>query len=283
MPSGSWTLAHEIGHNWNYGHTRCAGSEGGPDPGYPYPNGTIGAYGYDLWASTLKDKTAYKDLMSYCNPQWISDYTYKKILTFRAGSPIGLLKEPQGEAPKEPCLLVWGLRRDSELLLEPSFLISTRPSPPAQGPYRVEGLDALGRVLWSQSFDLLQTTHPYDPTSAGFCFAVPLPAETVDRIAALRIVESGEELVRRESAEPQMLQGFRQTPTEVSLISHGDGTADLAWDSARAPVVMVRDLERDECIGFARNGHMRLSTSSQRLELLFSDGVHTRVQRWPED
>jgi hypothetical protein len=276
-------MAHEIGHNWGYRHTLCSGDEDEPDPGYLYPGGIIGVYGYDLWASTQKGKTAYKDVMSYCDPRWISDYTYKKILTFRESSPIGLRKDVQGEAPKEPCLLVWGLRRNGAMILEPSFLIATRPSIPTPGPYRVEGLDALGHRLWSQDFALMRSTHPTDPTSAGFCFAVPMSAGLLDRIHALRIVRGGEELVRRESTGPLPGQAYRRTPTDVAMSRFGEEAVDLTWDSSGAPVVMVRDLERDECIGFARNGSVRLSTSSRRLELLFSDGVHTRVQRWPQE
>jgi hypothetical protein len=283
LPSGSWVMAHEIGHNWDYGHTACTGGEDGPDLGYPYPGGIIGVYGYDLWSSAQKDKTANKDVMSYCSPQWISDYTYKKILTFREGSPIGLREDARDKASQEPCLLVWGLRRNGELLLEPSFLITTRPSIPIPGPYRVEGLDVSGQRLWFQDFDLMRSTHPSDPTSAGFCFAVPMPVALLDRIQALRILRGGEELVRRGSAGPLPGQAYRQTPAEISISRVGEDAVDLTWSPSRAPVVMVRDLERDECIGFARNGYGRLSTSSRRLELLFSDGIHTRVQAWPRD
>jgi hypothetical protein len=283
LPSGSWGTAHEIGHNWDYDHTACTGSEDGPDPHYPYVGGIIGAYGYDLWTSALKDKTTCKDVMSYCSPRWISDYTYKKILNFREDSPTGLREEARGKAAKEPCLLIWGLRRNGVMLMEPSFHIATRPSIPTSGPYRVEGLDASGQRLWSQDFDLMRTTHPTDPTSAGFCFAVPMSVELLDRFHALRIVKNGQELVRLESTGPRPIQAYRQTPTEISIARFGDEAVNLTWDSSRAPVVMVRDLERDECIGFARNGSTRLSTSSRRLQLLFSDGIHTRVQTWPQE
>lgn len=283
LPSSSWVLAHEIGHNWNYHHTLCSSPpEDDPDPGYPYAGGAIGVYGYDLWASSLMDKNVYKDVMSYCTPRWISDYTYKKILAFREASPIGLRGFAKAEPPKEPCLLVWGLRKEGVMLLEPSFLISTRPSPPEPGPYRVEGVDASGRRVWSQTFDLTRSADSNDPTSAGFSFAVPMSAELLDRIDALRIVYNGAELVRRAANAPSPGKAFRQIPATASLTRLGGQAVDFMWDASRAPVVMVRDLERDECIGFAREGSTRLVTPSRRLELLFSDGVHTRVQQWTE-
>ena len=282
--SGTWVLAHEIGHNWDCLHTSCSTNppEADPDPAYPYAGGIIGAYGYDLWApsSPLKDKTAYKDVMSYCNPQWISDYTYKKILAFRESSPIGLREQAKEGLPKEPCLLVWGLRKDGELILEPSFLISTRPSLPDPGPYRVEGVDVSGGVLWSREFDLTPTIDANDPTAAGFCFAVPMSGELLDQIGALRIVKSGVELVRRASTGPSQGKSFREIPAEATLARFGAESVDFVWDSSLAPLVMIRDLDRDECIGFARGGNMRLVTPSPHLELLFSDGVHTRVQQW---
>lgn len=283
LSSGSWVMAHEIGHNWDYGHTLCAGSEDVPDLGYPYAGGIIGAYGYDLWASTQKNRSTYKDVMTYCDPQWISDYTYKKILAYRESSPIGLREAARGSASPEPCLLVWGLRRNGEMLLEPSFLISTRPSVPESGPYRVEGLGASGERLWSQDFDLMRSTHPSDPTSAGFCFAVPMSEDLLDQIQTLRVVRGAAELARRSAIGASSGPAYRQAPAEIAVSRPGPEGMELTWDPATAPVVMVRDLERGECLGFARGGSARLTASSRRLELLFSDGVHTRVQRWPSE
>lgn len=281
FPTAPWVLAHEIGHNWNYGHTRCIGSEALPDLGYPYPGGIIGSYGYDLWAASLKDRSVYKDVMSYCSNQWISDYTYKKILDFRESSAIGLRGGSEKDLPEQPCLLVWGLRRNGRLVLEPSFLVTMRPSLPVPGPFRLEGLDASGRSLWSQDFDLRATTHPDDATSAGFCFAVPMEPDLLERTETLRLLEGGREQVRREPSAPA---GRAVSPARSAHFAPArGGQLSLEWDQTSAPAVMVRDLERGQCLGFARDGHARLGAASGQLEFLFSDGIHTTVLRWPED
>jgi hypothetical protein len=96
----------------------------------------------------------------------------------------------------------------------------------------------------------------------------------------LRIVENGREVARRESAEKPPTPGIRRTSVSARLTRLAKAV-DFEWDASRAPVVMVRDLEQNRCIGFARGGYARISTSAPRLELLFSDGVHTHVQTWP--
>ncbi|MFT3770771.1 MAG: hypothetical protein QM820_35560 [Minicystis sp.] len=75
----AWTTAiHEIGHTQGRNHAPCGGAQG-VDPGFPYKTGGIGAWGYDIVAKALIDPKQGKDLMGYCDPYWISDYTYKAI------------------------------------------------------------------------------------------------------------------------------------------------------------------------------------------------------------
>ena len=52
----------------------CAGTELGPDPDYPYPDGDIGGYGYSVETDELYPPSA-KSFMSFCQePTWVSDY-----------------------------------------------------------------------------------------------------------------------------------------------------------------------------------------------------------------
>ncbi len=73
------TLAHELGHAHARRHAPCGGVAGA-DSTYPYSGGLIGAWGYDLRTKTLVTPSTSKDFMSYCGPEWISDYTYDKLI-----------------------------------------------------------------------------------------------------------------------------------------------------------------------------------------------------------
>ncbi|MGZ3418506.1 MAG: hypothetical protein ACXVEE_11610 [Polyangiales bacterium] len=78
------TSVHEVGHGHGRRHAPCMVSD--PDPGYPtgagYSSAGLGPYGYDIEAKKLVAPSgAIHDMMSYCQPSWISDYTYGALAT----------------------------------------------------------------------------------------------------------------------------------------------------------------------------------------------------------
>jgi hypothetical protein len=69
-------MAHELGHAHGLAHAPCDT----PDPGpYPYPDAQIGVWGWDAASGLLMAPSAYRDVMSYCSPTWISDENYGRI------------------------------------------------------------------------------------------------------------------------------------------------------------------------------------------------------------
>lgn len=76
----AFTMAHEVGHAHGRNHSPCGGAQG-VDPNYPYAGASIGVWGYSMPDQALIAPTKGKDIMGYCQPQWISDYTYGAIFT----------------------------------------------------------------------------------------------------------------------------------------------------------------------------------------------------------
>ncbi len=76
--SSASTMAHELGHAHGRSHSPCGGASN-TDPQFPYPGGIIGSWGYDLRTKALVSPSTGKDLMGYCTPEWISDYTYSAL------------------------------------------------------------------------------------------------------------------------------------------------------------------------------------------------------------
>ncbi|MEQ9324148.1 MAG: hypothetical protein RIF41_33610, partial [Polyangiaceae bacterium] len=72
------TAVHELGHNHGREHAPCGGVSGA-DPSYPYNGAKIGAWGFNLLSGQLYGPNDHVDMMSYCDPAWISDYNFQKI------------------------------------------------------------------------------------------------------------------------------------------------------------------------------------------------------------
>lgn len=72
------TFAHEVGHAHGRQHSPCGGPAN-PDPDFPNGGGRLGAWGWDAVDAELIDPSTHGDLMSYCRPRWVSDYTFAAL------------------------------------------------------------------------------------------------------------------------------------------------------------------------------------------------------------
>jgi hypothetical protein len=76
------TLAHELGHLHGRFHAPCGTS--GTDDDYPYADGSIGVWGWDPRDGSFLDPEDHSDLLGYCEPQWVSDYTWNAMFERQA-------------------------------------------------------------------------------------------------------------------------------------------------------------------------------------------------------
>ena len=201
------TIAHELGHNFNLLHAPC-GSVVGPDPDFPQSDGSIGNWGYDLLDGTLVSPDT-PDLMTYCEPRWISDYHFTKAAGYRISQGTAQAAASNFNAPS---LLLWGgVNEMGDPVLEPAFVVDAVPhTSRLNGPYRITGTATDGRTLFSLSFGMAEIG---DGEGGVFAFALPIRRDWSERLE--RITFSGPEGV-------VALNG-RDDPAAVLLLDPASG------------------------------------------------------------
>ena len=179
------TIAHELGHTFSLSHTPCGGVSG-VDPHYPHNFALIGAWGYDIRDQNLVDPSFYYDMMSYCGPQWISDYSFIKATDFRLSSQALSVMASRATGASDKVLLLRGGRRAGQMRLSPAFAIEAPAVlPDGPGPYRLTGSDAGGRELFRIRFAMTPIADDEEEDAVSFIFAVPASSawvRTLDRI-----------------------------------------------------------------------------------------------------
>ncbi len=141
--SSSVTIAHELGHGHGREHSPCApgGMITGVDPNYPYPDALIGVWGYSSLSDSFVDPMVARDIMGYCDPYWISDYTYNGLAARVSALNTTLFELP---APNEQ--MAWRV-----LLLDdqgPRWgLPFSRPEAPYGQPEELAVLNAQGAFI----------------------------------------------------------------------------------------------------------------------------------------
>jgi hypothetical protein len=260
--SGPGVMAHEFGHNFARLHSPCGGPSG-VDTQYPYAGAQIGVFGYDVVAGVIKFPVL-RDLMSYCDPAWISDYTYKAIMNFRAANP--MVSAAQVGA-SERGLLVWGRLDRGRLVLEPGFEVNAPASLPTRGgPHRIEGFGARGETLFALSFSGDRVADSADPTEETFAFVIPMSQLQGVELDRLRLSTAGRQVERQRSTS------VGAAPTAVRMAS---GRVRVSWNAASAPAALVRDARTGRIVSIARGGALDLQTASDDLEITLSDGVRS--------
>jgi hypothetical protein len=290
IPLAYATFAHELGHNFGRWHAPACGA-GNADPAFPYAGGHSGVYGLhrSLGAITLP---SVPDLMGYCHPRWVSDYTYEGVMDFRLEVEASRRTERMESAG--PGLMVWGAIVDGEVSLEPALALdAARPEPePAgvgagagAGSVIVEGFDAAGARLFRQRAAAVEFSHGPEG-AASFATVVPLAEAEQARLHTIRVTGPGVREVRRQGR-------FAGAPGEARALAAGRAPAftaraaargtpgEMVWDADRYPLVVVRDADTGRVLALARQGRLSLPGPVERLRFDVSDGVRS-VRARPE-
>lgn len=274
--SSAWVVAHEVGHNFARYHAPC-GATSGLDSSYPYANATLGTWGYSLVRSLLLAPGSYRDVMSYCDPQWISDYNYEAIQRYLEQNPPSATSVLSQLS--QTVLLIGGKIRGSLVTLEPILRLQAAPSSPEAGPYRLRLQTSSGpREI---PFDTYKVASPHGPgvaPGAGdpeehFSLLLPDPGD----LQLLEVLRGGSPILRRDLSLTRM-----STDDPAIRLSELGGSLTLTWVPSVFPYASVAHLGQGRTtLAFSlTGGEARLPTQglppSGRWEVALSDGFNTR-------
>ena len=215
-----------------------------PDPSYPYPNARLGDFGWDpqiasggkvfSWPGGYVVPANSADVMSYCQDEWISEYTYRAILNYR-GVTAAAAEAPaehqqalpsggsqRSEEAVQPYLFASGTINGEQVELDP-WSILERPvgssDEPGEGEYQLRLVSHSAVTWFVRSFDpemAMPSPLPGFPASvvqdAVFSFYEVLPwhADT----AHVQLWQ-GESLLAERTVSTH--------PPEVQILSPGSG------------------------------------------------------------
>lgn len=244
------TAAHEIGHNLGRYHAPCD-TASGLDPSYPDKTASIMQYGVDVSKGTVLSPSITKDVMSYCSPQWVSDYTYKALYTALGGT----MTAASSAAPVDSLLIRAGIGSDGAASLAPAYNITGVPDAASDASgYRVEFLDTAGSVVSSQPVAVSEMEQPHvvalaqgklvPQTNAlavrGMDTRAPrlainaIVAAPAQAYSSMRLVRAGTVLATR-ALHPA---GPAIAAAAPSPEQQADGTLLLRWNAAGGPALV---------------------------------------------
>ena len=284
LPSGDGVAVHEWGHNFSRPHTPCSVAG---DDNYPYAGGVIGVFGWNSTTNALVAPTA-TDVMGYCSNQWISDWTWSKVLEYRQTSGIQSSAMRASSSANDEGLLVWGRVINGRVLLEPSFRVRAPATPtPARGSHRVELLDANGASLLDMAVTADRVDHESAHEERQFAVVIRWTAALEQSLARVRVSDVRMPLAAATRASVSVSASTAAAPTvtpalpdPVATISAVDATGTrIRWNTQAYPMAMVRDAATGAVMGFVRNSGDAVTTNGRAVEVVYSDGVRSVVRR----
>ena len=255
------TFAHEKGHNMGRPHAPCGGAAGS-DPNYPYAGASIGTWGWDaVGKRLLNPASGYKDLMSYCDPEWVSDYNYQRVQTFLEAQP----DVSGAPAPFQLSVVVAGAFRQGRVVLKPVHRAWAPPSPVVDGPYALRLVGDDGRELRVPFETWVVEDGGEAAGEQHFSLVVPFERS----IALLEVLDGDRVLWQRArlpiAAPPPVLERLDATTLRVAWSAASHPSAAVSFLSPEGRTTLALDLRGGEALvktdGLPLQGDFELSLS----------------------
>lgn len=237
-----WYAAHEIGHTLGRAHPSPSAASCGnsaSDDAYPYTGGQIGpdnnTEGFDTGDSAFGVPRAiypgktWFDVMSYCNNQWISDYTYQGMWSYMDTHPsLAASAKPERHLLNGDFLHAYGRIYANSATIDTLWRaqVVNATTPVSSGGYAIRLLDAASAALAEYEFT------PQSGESADYSsYGVIIPFADGARMAQIVRLADGAVLASWAiSANAPVVSNvaLQNPPNPVS------GVVTLAWEASDA-------------------------------------------------
>ncbi|HNG59987.1 MAG TPA: hypothetical protein PKZ52_09180, partial [Cellvibrionaceae bacterium] len=175
-PSGL-TMAHEIGHMFGLFHVNC-GSPSGIQNDYPYATTNIGSVGINYSLNRLILPTSASDVMSYCQPQHVSDFSYQRAQShLETNPPIPFPATSLSRAAAAPQLQSFVVRGHltgaGEWVIRQALPSALPVEEVPAGDYSAEVTDTQGKI-YSAELRFMRIDHDEQISNRHFSISLPV-------------------------------------------------------------------------------------------------------------
>jgi hypothetical protein len=210
-------------------HTPC-GNPAGSDPNYPYKDGSIGQVGLDVTTGTLY-ATSTKDVMSYCDPKWVSDYTYRTLYNSQlkvAASAAMTIQSSGGQAQRG--LLVRANITPQKVDLLPAYVLPGQVNrAPEAGEYQLQVLGLQGETLVDLPVKAYQAGDMEEVNLSSINEMIALPDQPA---AKVRLLKDGQVLGEQTIEEHMSAMAAGVTAEQSANGVH------LRWTGTQKPALV---------------------------------------------
>ncbi len=225
-------MLHEVGHNFSLQHVNC-GNPVEYDSLYPHNTNSIGTLGVNTDFSIFYQPTSYRDVMSYCSPEFVSDYSYKKAQNYLEQNPSRAFQSTSLQKTAASIQSSWFISgqilTDNSVKLRRLIPVNRQSTLQENGQYQLIITDTAGNTH-KQFFDTRKLDHANQDSAQFFSLFIPYT-----EIQKLEIYQSDNLLFSQtesltQSSTPSAVQ-LQKTAAGTPAVSSQNNQTCLNWDN----------------------------------------------------